>query len=226
MADSDSLDNGCVGGKRFKKVALKNANKKVMEKDKLTREMLEPDPTAKDAARWTEAGRLRTVKYNPTGRDKSVYEEVADIPGWSPRRSYSHNYKIVQQQMDVIDEDLFKRLNDGPGVWVNIDDATAAVDDVLEEVANQNYLSGSALTPMKDIRSEFEKIMLEVSGANPGQSQIRASDLLVARRKLDEWMRKQDKNIFENDVISARKTAGTAVRDKMNQISIAINRVL
>ena len=153
---------------------------------------------------FEEQGPLRKRVFVPSTFDNQVIDTVTDMKGVDPKRSYTHNYSVVQQETKAAKEATDKLVT-AQNKRIDSEQFTEDMRSGIQEVLTDPLVRGLPGDIQKELQNLTEVLMEAVE-----QNGSDLIGVLAVRRQFDDLM-----NGFSGNP-NARKVAGRTLRNVLN----------
>ena len=201
------------------KLARTMASKRAAE----TLTMLEPEAKDlfKSGTNTIKPGILGKTEFIPNQKYGEMIDEVVDVPGVNPRRSYTRNKEAIQTEVNTVRDDLRGRLSQSPPVDKGVVDK--ALQDARFNFIGESNSLGVSNTKTIDKFQNLADTMINnklanrqlVNGKIVGE--LSPQDILDVRVEFDQAAKTKFPKVFEKKGTEAA-SAAAAVRDSLNNV--------
>jgi len=200
-----------IGEKGFAKLRAQNQANRKREVSR----MIEPD-YKQGVVRYREAPRGKAKggpkEWITDEIDERVIDRVSDVPGVDPRRSYTHNMGVLDEEVTRLNSRLIEKLKgEAP---IPEQDVTKVLDDVLTKLETHPTIVGNAEDSAQRLRTHLDVMMKEVVV----DGKIMPDELLILRQKLDRSIKSQGKQVKNTESGVAFDVATKDTRQAINNL--------
>lgn len=142
-------------------------------------------PSVKEAqvARTTEGGFLNNKIIQPSKREAEIASEIAKIKSIGKHKTLQGNYNVLQSEVGK-EADNLKAMLVANDVFFPRKEIRAALKNVSANLNKSPLITGDAATSAQRILEKMDELIDDMPKSS-------ASNLLDARKKLDQWAKKQ-----------------------------------
>lgn len=177
-----------------------------------TTRMLTPDDPYEQGNLIIKDNAWKTQEFVPGQRYEGVIDEVTDIPGVNPRKSHTENVNALEAHVSDINQQLGTKLADAAPIPAA--DVAQTLTDSVARASGELTLVADAGKYADSIYAKFNELI--ATKIDP-TGNISPSDLLQARRELDNWLKRQATDVFSPGG-TASKVATREIRQSINQL--------